>query len=77
MNKPQADNEILSHPIPPHVCGNGPSSASFTSVTQTPDLEQLNYQPVPARKQTRVSVHYRIRGRGQPLPFPPEEGDLA
>lgn len=29
----------------------------------------LPYEPVPPRKTITLSVHYRVRGRGRPLPY--------
>jgi len=37
--------------------------------------DDVDYVPVPARKTVIVSVSYRIRGRGQPLPYPVAEED--
>jgi hypothetical protein len=37
------------------------------------DTEGLAYFPIPPRKTVRLSVAYRIRGRGQPLPYPLDE----
>jgi hypothetical protein len=42
---------------------------------QTADAEDLSYDCVPSKKAITVSVRYRIRGRGQPLPYPLDEGD--
>ena len=37
---------------------------------QGEDTEDFAYSPVPPRNVVTVSVSYRIRGRGQPLPYP-------
>ncbi len=35
---------------------------------------EITYVPVPPRRSVRVSVRYRVRGRGRPLPYTlPEE----
>jgi hypothetical protein len=33
----------------------------------------LNYVPMPPRKTLKLSVAYRIRGRGRPLPYSLDE----
>ena len=38
------------------------------------DAEEVKYAPIPPKKTVTISVHYRIRGRGQPLPYPLDEG---
>jgi hypothetical protein len=30
------------------------------------DTEEVGYDPIPPKKTVTISVHYRIRGRGQP-----------
>jgi hypothetical protein len=37
--------------------------------------EDVDYAPVPPRRAVIVSVCYRIRGRGRPLPYPVEAQD--
>ncbi|MHB1423837.1 MAG: hypothetical protein ACYC3I_11705 [Gemmataceae bacterium] len=39
------------------------------------ETEELNYDPIPPKRTVMVSVRYRIRGRGQPLPYPLDVGD--
>lgn len=38
-------------------------------------LDELKYDPIPPKKTVTVSVRYCSRGRGQPLPYPLDEGD--
>ncbi len=42
---------------------------------QASDTEKLAYDFVPPKQIVTVSVRYRIRGRGQPLPYPLDEED--
>lgn len=37
--------------------------------------EDLTYESVPPKKSFTLSVRYRIRGRGKPLPYPLDDGD--
>jgi hypothetical protein len=34
-----------------------------------------SYKPVPPRRSVVITVHYRFRGRGQPLPYDLDEED--
>ena len=42
---------------------------------QAVDAEELGYDSVPPKHTVTVSVRYRIRGRGQPLPYSLDEED--
>lgn len=42
---------------------------------QAVNLEELGYDSVPPKKSVTVSVRYRIRGRGRPLPYSLDEED--
>jgi hypothetical protein len=42
---------------------------------QERDTKELHYDPVPPKKTVTVAVRYRLRGRGQPLPYFLDEGD--
>jgi len=50
-------------------------NVSSPDLRQEVDVEVLNYQPVPPRKGITLSVLYRVRGRGRPLPYALNEGD--
>jgi len=39
------------------------------------EAEDFHYDSVPPRKTVTVTMRYSIRGRGQPLPYPLDEGD--
>jgi hypothetical protein len=58
--------------FPPAVPLTGKNGSLTTEQGQGEDAD---YAPVPARKAVIVSVAYRIRGRGQPLPYHLEEDD--
>jgi len=54
----------------------GPDCAPTDDTTEELDLDDLlDYQPVPPRRVTRISVHYRRLGRGRPLPYLVDEDD--
>jgi hypothetical protein len=38
------------------------------------DADVVGYDPVPPKKTVTLSVRYLIRRRGQPLPYPLDEG---
>jgi hypothetical protein len=37
---------------------------------------EVAYEAVPPKRTVTVSVRHRIRGRGQSLPYPVDEGDI-
>jgi hypothetical protein len=69
-NSPVAAVEAQIFPPAVPVTANNRSLA-----TEQGQGDDVDYAPVPARKAVIVSVAYRIRGRGQPLPYPLEEDD--
>jgi len=59
---PQATPEAGSNGTPLEDCG------------QQEHSELVTYDPVPPKRTVTVSVRYRLRGRGQPLHYPVDEG---
>jgi hypothetical protein len=54
----------------------GAHGAPTDDKTEELDLDDLlDYQPVPPRRVTRISVQYRRLGRGRPLPYRLDEDD--
>jgi hypothetical protein len=64
---PVLDSRPLS-PTPPVTGQNGSQVDNRAG-----DAEGLAYAPMRPRKTVRLSVAYRIRGRGQPLPYSLDE----
>ncbi|MFI5458513.1 MAG: hypothetical protein ACHRXM_24030 [Isosphaerales bacterium] len=71
MSSQNAGSTILgeqtqSETIPERAANGAPTNAT----TEELDLDDLlDYQPVPPRRVTRISVRYRRLGRGRPLPY--------
>jgi len=54
----------------------GASGAPTDATSEELDVDDLlDYQPVPPRRVTRISVRYRRLGRGRPLPYLLDEDD--
>jgi hypothetical protein len=67
----------LASPEPAHVIEGGINGVSRDNGEQPGNTEEFAYDRVPAKRAVTVSVLYRIRGRGRPLPYPVDEGDTA
>jgi hypothetical protein len=60
----------------PDVAAEASSNGNPTAeCAREEDAEDVRYDPIPPKKTVTVSVPYRIRGRGQPLPYPLDEAD--
>jgi hypothetical protein len=51
------------------------NGSSPDEYAQGDDAEGINYDPIPSKKTVTISVYYRIRGRGKPLPYLLDEGE--
>ena len=60
-----------SQPLPTTVAATGQNGSWVED--RDGDVGSLAYAPIPPRKSVTVSVVYRIRGRGKPLPYFLEE----
>ena len=39
------------------------------------DTEEMNYVPMPPKRTVTISVQYKVRGRGRPLPYLLDDGE--
>jgi hypothetical protein len=49
------------------------NGSQLDNPAQVADRDELRYDSVPPKKSVTVSVRYRIRGRGRPLPYSLDE----
>ena len=61
--------------LPQPASDTGRNGSGLDKQGEPADTEDFGYDFVPAKKTITVSVCYCIRGRGQPLPYPLDEGD--
>lgn len=76
MNPDTKNTAAFASPGLPHASSEADRNGSqLENQEQESDTEELVYDLVPPKKSVIVSVRYRIRGRGQPLPYPLDEED--
>jgi hypothetical protein len=61
--------------LPPTAAEADRNGSRLDNQGGTEEPEDLTYDFVPPKKSVTLSVRYRIRGRGKPLPYPLDEGD--
>jgi hypothetical protein len=77
MNPHKSDPAARAQPgLPQATAPVGGSGSPLGGCGESEDAEELTYDPVPPKKTVTVSVRYRIGGRGQPLPYALDEGDV-
>lgn len=76
MNEPQINATTWGEQAPPQthepVDHNGVATGHSSEESVA---ELLDYNPVPSKRSVTLLVRYRIRGRGQPTPYPLAEED--
>lgn len=76
MNPDTKITAAFASPDLPHASSEADRNGSqLESQEQESGTEELVYDLVPPKKSVTVSVRYRIRGRGQPLPYLLDEED--
>jgi hypothetical protein len=73
MNSDRKDTVLFPQTGLPQIPFEAVNIALQTNRGEGEEAEERNYDPIPPKKSITVSVRYRLKGRGKPLPYSLDE----